>query len=246
MTSSYLSALGSFLLVATSLFAQSGATLVQIDVSSVLNDRVVFTQHEGQLQPAQHSLNVTDGSALITKGAAVVAQSGELTALPDNDLIPANIRHPSIQLHYAQTNGGAQVHRTTARTETYGFPVTPQCYGQVQLIFASANGETPLVVQLYYSDGTVAKISTTVPDFYFLPNGEDLRWFALVSDFGKVNLKGKMTETTHHYLHGFDLRPDPTKKLLKIEIVKQESNSVLNFFGATGLVAASGSHCTTR
>jgi hypothetical protein len=214
---------------------------VQIDVSSLLNDRVVFTAQGGQLQPALHAVDSGDSSVLITKGAAALAQSGEVTALPDNDLFAANDRHPAIKLHYARPDGGMQVRRTTARTETYSFEVPNQRYRRMQLFFIGAQGETPLAVQLYYADGTIGKRTTIVPDFYFLPKQEDPRWFVLTGDFGKVNLAGKMTEATHHYLHGFDLNPDPTKKLLKVEIAKQDSGSVLNFFAATGLIAESGS-----
>jgi hypothetical protein len=219
----------------------SSSTAVQIDVSSLLNDRVVFTQQGGQLQPARHGLDAGDSSVLITKGAATVAQSGELTALPDNDLFAANDRHPAIKLHYARPDGGAQVRRTAARSETYSLDVPNQRYRRLQLFFISAQGETPLAVELFYADGTIGKRTATVPDFYYLPKNEDPRWFVLASDFGKVNLQGKMTEATHHYLHGFDLNPDPTKKLLKVEIAKQDSGSVLNFFAATGLIAESGS-----
>lgn len=218
-------------------FAVTRANTVQIDVAGLLNDRVVFTQQNGVLQPALHSLDSSDGSVLITEGAVAIAQSGTLNALPNSDLFAANGRHPAVKLHYAQLDGGSQVHRSSARTETYEIPLAGQRFRQLQLFFASAQGETPLLVKLYYREGNVGERTTTVPDFYFLPKPEDPRWFVLTGDFGKVNLQGKMTEATHHYLHGFDLNPDPTRHLLKIEITKQDSGSVLNFFGATGLVA---------
>jgi hypothetical protein len=56
----------------------------------------------------------------------------------------------------------------------------------------------------------------------------------LAEDFGKVNLKAKMTESVHHYIHGFNLNPDPAKMLKQIEISKEDSGSVLNLFGVTG------------
>jgi hypothetical protein len=43
-----------------------------------------------------------------------------------------------------------------------------------------------------------------------------------------------MTESVHHYIHGFNLDPDPTKRLQQIEISKENSKSVLNLFGVTG------------
>jgi hypothetical protein len=223
-------------------FAVTKANTVQLDVASLLNDRVVFTQQDGKLQPALHSLDTGDTSVLITEAAAAVAESGALTALPNSDLFAANGRHPAVKLHYAQPDGGFQVHQSVARTDTYEIPLAGQRFRQVQLFFASAQGETPLLVKLTYKEGNVGERTTTVPDFYFLPKAEDPRWFVLTGDFGKVNLKGKMTEATHHYLHGFDLNPDPTRHLLKITITKQDSGSVLNFFGATGMVAEATAH----
>jgi len=218
-------------------FATTKANNVQVDVSALLNDRVVFTEQNGKLQPALHSLDSGDSSALITEGAVAVAHSGTLTALPNSDLFAANGRHPAVKLHYAQVDGGSQVRRSTARTDTYEIPLAGQRFRQLQLFFASAQGETPLLVKIYYREGHVGERTTTVPDFYFLPKAEDPRWFVLTGDFGKVDLQGKMTEGTHHYLHGFDLNPDPTRHVVKIEVTKQDSGSVLNFFGAEGLVA---------
>jgi hypothetical protein len=51
-----------------------------------------------------------------------------------------------------------------------------------------------------------------------------------------VNSKGQMTESVHHFIHGFNLNPDPSKKLQSIEITKEDSKSVLNLFGVTGTV----------
>jgi hypothetical protein len=218
-------------------FAVTKANTVQVDVTNLLNDRVVFTAQDGKLQPALHAVDAGETSVLITEGAAALAQSGTLTALPNVDLFAADKRHAAVKLHYAQPGGGPQVHRTTARTESYEIALTGQRFRQLQLFFISAQGETPLTVHIYYKEGKVGERTTTVPDFYFLPKPEDPRWFVLTGDFGKVNLQGKMTEAAHHYLHGFDLNPDPTRGILKIEITKQDSGSVLNFFGATGLVA---------
>jgi hypothetical protein len=223
-------------------FAVTRANTVQVDVTRLLNDRVVFTAQDGTLQPALHAVDSGDVSVLITEAAAAVANSGTLTALPTSDLFAADKRHPAVKLHYAQPGGGPQVHRTTARTETYEIALTGQRFRQLQLFFISAQGETPLTVHIYYKTGKVGERTAMVPDFYFLPKAEDPRWFVLTGDFGKVNMQGKMTEATHHYLHGFDLNPDPTRGILKIEITKQDSGSVLNFFGATGQVAEATEH----
>ena len=217
----------------------SKTTAVQVNIDSLLNARVVITAHDGQLQVANHALDSGDVSILITQTASEVSASGKLTALPDSDLFAANERHPAVKLHYAQPDGGAQVHRSAERVDTYSFAVPSERYAQMQLFFISAQGATPLSARLFYADGSSEKRSTRVPDFYFLPTAEDKGWFVLADDLGKVDRKGKMTEATHHYIHGFDLNPDPTRKLLKVEVSKEDSESILNFFGATGVLAQS-------
>jgi hypothetical protein len=46
-----------------------------------------------------------------------------------------------------------------------------------------------------------------------------------------------MTETDHHYIHGFDFNPDPHEVLQQVELTKEKSGSVLNLFGLTGVLA---------
>lgn len=207
---------------------------VQIDISSLLNARVVFTERAGRLQPADHSLDRGNASVLITESAAKLAKSGELNSLPDSGFFAANAGHPDVQLPYGIVGGGPQVHQSTDKTETYFISIPTNHYSQMQLFFISAAGPTPISVKLQYADGSSEERTTTVLDFYFLPKSDYVGWFVLAADFGKVNLKGKMTEQMHHYIHGFNLNPDSTKVLRQIEISKEDSKSVLNLFGATG------------
>jgi hypothetical protein len=207
---------------------------VQINISSLLNARVVFTEHAGRLQPADHGLDRGAGSVLITESAAKLAKSGELNSLPDSGFFAANAEHPDVQLPYGTAGDGPQVYQSADKTETFSMPVTPKPYAEMQLFFISAAGPTPISVKLQYADGSSEERTTIVPDFYFLPKAKDIGWFVLANDFGKVNLEGKMTEQVHHYILGFNLNPDSTKVLRQIEISKEDSKSVLNLFGATG------------
>jgi len=230
-----------FCAVAGLLVARCGAQkAVQVDVSTILNDRVVFTVEDGKLDPALHAVDHGRKSVLITKGAAALADSGTLMSLPDSDLIAANERHPDVKLHYAQA--GSQVRKITASTESFAFDVPGAKYSQLQMFFISAQGESPISVKLSYADGSSDERETTVPDFYFpKPKVDDPRWFILVDNFGKVDMDGKKVEADHHYIHGVDLSPDPAKTLVKVEVTKTTSTSQLTFFGATGqTVAASG------
>jgi len=134
------------------------------------------------------------------------------------------------------------LHQSSDKTDTYPVPVPPDHYIQMQLFFISAAGPTPISAKLQYADGSSDQRTTRVPDFYFLPTATDQDWFVLADDFGKVNRKGKMTESVHHYIHGFNLNPDPTKVLRQIEVTKENSDSVLNLFGATGRLSDQKDH----
>jgi len=225
---------GVFLVTASALLAQTTGAGVQVDVTKLLNDRVVVTSPGGQAQSSLHGIDSANHMALLTKGAT----SGEGNALPDNDLFPANSHHPAIKLHYA--GPGSQVRRLAAHTESFTFEVTPQRYRQLQIILTSAQGETPLEVHMIYADGTNGKREATAPDCHQPRKNDDPRWFALAGDLAVADPQGKPAANERVYLHGFDLNPDPTKKLLKVEVIKLESPTVLSFFGAAGMIAESG------
>jgi len=210
---------------------------VQINLGKLLNTRVVTTQAGGRLQLADHSLNHGWDSVLITQSAMEVAKSGKLNPLDDSGFFPANNEHPEVQLAYGTVGGGPQVHQSTNRTETYFIPVPANHYAQVQLFFISAAGPTPISIKLQYVEGSTEQRTTQVTDFYFLPKTDIKDWFVLAEDFGKVNLKAQMTESVHHYIHGYNLNPDAAKTLRGIEVTKEDSGSVLNLFGATGRLA---------
>ena len=169
-----------------------------------------------------------------TKSGAALSKAGKLNPLPDSGFFAANDEHPDVQLAYGTAGGGPQVHQSTAKTETYSLPVPANHYVQMQLYFISAAGPTPISVTLQYADGSSGQRATEVTDFYFLPKTDVKDWFVLTGDFGKVNLKARMTESVHHYIHGYNLNPDSTKVLRQIVITKENSGSVLNLFGATG------------
>jgi hypothetical protein len=236
---------GVFCVLLTNCCAATDSTrpsAVQIDLGKLLNARVVFTQKDGQLQMADHSLDRGDSSVLITKSAAEVSKAGKLNPLPDSGFFAANKEHPDVQLPYGTAGNGPQVHQSPDKTEIYSVPVPPNRYVQMQLFLISAAGPTPISVKLQYADGSSDLRTTQVPDFYFLPMATDKDWFVLAEDFGKVNLKGKMTESVHHYIHGFNVNPDSTKVLKQIEITKEDSDSVLNLFGATGKLSDQKDH----
>ena len=121
-----------------------------MDISKLLNARVVITEKEGSLQPADHALD-RGNSILITTAAARVSNAGKLNPLGDSGVFPANDAHGEVRLPYAAAENGPQVHRCDTRTETVAIPVPPGRYDRMQLFFISANGSTPISVVLHYS-----------------------------------------------------------------------------------------------
>ena len=229
------SAIASALFFGGSAYADfSNQLAVQVDLGRLLNARVVFTQQNGRLQPADHSLDRGDSSVLITRSAAEIRNAGKLNPLPDSGFFAANRQHPDIQLPYGTVGSGPQVHQAVARTEICLIPVPANHYIQMQLFFISAQGPTPIEIKLEYADGSSDERQTVVPDFYWLLKDTDKGWFVLAADFGKVNLNGLMTESVHHFIHGFNLDPDSSKVLQSVQVTKRDSGSVLNLFGATG------------
>jgi hypothetical protein len=206
---------------------------MQVDISKLLNARVVITEKNGTLQLSDHALD-HGNSILITAAAARVSDAGNLNPLSDSGLFPATDTHPDVQLPYAAAGDGPQVWRSDAATEKLAIPVPPAHYDKMQLFFISANGSTPISVVLHYSDGSTDTRKTTVPDFYFLLKPADRGWFTLAEDFGKVDAKGKMTEVRHHFIDGFNVDPDAAKELTQIELTKEQSKTVLNLFGVAG------------
>ena len=232
-------------ILATGFYAMADSikpSVVQIDLGKLLNARVVFTQKDGQLQPADHSLDRGTTSVLTTQSAAEVSKAGKIVPLPDSGFFAANQEHPDVQLAYGTAGDGPQVYQTTAKTETCSIPVPTNHYSQMQLFFISAQGPTPISVKLLYADGSSDERVTLVPDFYFLLKPADKGWFVLAENFGKVNKKGLMTEYDHHFIHGFNLDPNPAKVLQQVEITKQDSGSVLNLFGGIGRLSDGKSH----
>jgi hypothetical protein len=218
-------------LLATAPATQPG---VQIDISQLLNARVIITAKDGTLQFADHSLDNAPKSILITASAAEATQAEKIIPLIDSGLFPANDRHPEVQLPYGKVGDGPQVYRSKQNTEMLEVPVPADRYAQMQLFLISSMGATPLAVTLKYADGSSDERTLIIPDWFLKPKPDDAGSFALADNFGKVDMKGKTVEHDHHYIRGFNLDPDKSKTLKQMVITKKPSKTVLTLFGITG------------
>ena len=211
---------------------------VQVDISSLLNARVIITAKDGTPQFADHSLDNAPKSILITASAADVTKAEKCVPLVDSGFFPANDRHPDVQLPYGKVGDGPQVYRSKESTETLHVTVPAEHYEQMQLFLISSMGATPLTVTLNYADGTSDERPMSIPDWFLKPNADDKTSFTLADNFGKVDMKGKTVEHDHHYIRGFNVDPDKSKVLKELVITKKPSKQVLTMFGITGPRAA--------
>jgi hypothetical protein len=211
------------------------AETIQIDLRALLNARIVTTLTDGQLVAWSDSL---DGS---TSGEATLAAATKIgepfsRALPDDGIFPATAHHPRIELHFSNAAGtGNQVHRSLAADE-YTIPVPVHAYRQFWIVAMSGFGESTLRVRLAYTDGSAEVRDLVIPDWYFPISAGDPRRGNLAEDLGKWNQANHLMEKDHHFLHGFDLAPDPKRVLSAISITKLPK-AVLTLWGAVGVTS---------
>ncbi len=213
--------------------AHSASETVQIDIRALCNARIVTTFAAGRLVPWRDSL---DGS---TSGEATLAAAKKIgepftQALPDDGVFPANDRHPRAELHFSNADGtGNQVKRSLA-ADDYVIAVPSQAYRELWLFVMSGFGESTLKVHLAYADGGEDLRDLVVPDWYFPVKDGDPHRVDLAEDLGKWNAQNHQMEKDHHFLHGFDLSPDPKRVLVTLKISKT-AKAVLTLWGVTGV-----------
>ena len=220
-----------FLFVVLNVLA--AAATIQIDLVPLLNARIVTTLTGGQLAPWRDSL---DGS---TSGEATFAAANKIgesfaAALPDDGIFPATDRHPRVELHFCNADGaGNQVRRSLA-ADDYHVEVPKQAFRQFWIFVMSGYGESTVQLRLSYADGTEETRDLVVPDWYFPVKDGDARRINLAENLGKWDRENRLMEKDHHFLHGFDLAPDPRRALVGVTVHKTAS-AVITLWGATGV-----------
>ena len=115
----------------------SGSGAVQVDVSKLLNARVVTTLTGGQVIPLQ--INIDGAGGVATQAAATSLNGKAETAVPDDGTFPANADHPEVVLHFSNADGtGFQVRRMP-QEEEFSFDVPPKNYAKMILCFTAAH-----------------------------------------------------------------------------------------------------------
>ena len=210
-------------------------SVIQIDVSSLLNARAVTTLTDGKLITWNRGI---DGggraSGYLTHAAAVANGDVNPLALPDVALIPATAAHPDIQLHYANADGSGN--QTCAVASEFSFAVPAHRYSGLFLALTSAEGASTLHCELIYSDGSETR-DVICPDYFKDIAAEDADFSYVLTNLAKWNAKNAMVEKSHHNIDALNLHPDAQRTLTRVA-VKKDKGGYLVFWAATGIVAA--------
>ncbi len=226
----------------------AGSTgVIQVDVSKLLNARVVTTCRDGKVVAMRDGIDVSAG--LITKAAAIALGSKDEHTLPDDGIFPANGEHPEVILHYSNSDDKSnQVHRSDkqAKEDEYSFEVPPGKYARMFLFFVSAaSGPAALHIQLAYADGSSDSRDEVVPDWYKNLDSGDKDRIYLAYNLSKWSKDNKMLEKDHHNIFGIDIHPSPSRALTKLTVHKK--GPFVTFWGATGeLARSSGARAESR
>ena len=209
---------------------------VQVDVSKLLNARVVTTLTNGKIVPA--AIDIDGVGGVIAKSAAMAAGSDNPHTVPDDSVFPATTDHPLVVLHYSNADGVSnQVRRSPLGSDDdYAFDVPPKNYANMFLFFTSGlRGPAPLKVTLTYQDGTTEDREIVCPDWYMnlKPGNKDYKdCVYLAYNLAKWLPNNTVREKWHHNIFGLDVHPNSAKILLNIHVHK--THPLVCFWGATG------------
>jgi len=217
---------------ATGFGVHADPTPTQVDVSTILNARVVTTFSGGQVVPLQIDL---DGAGGVATAAAVAALgSGNPHSVPDDGKFAANGDHPEVDLHFSNADGTGMQVRRMPREEEFSFDVPAKNYARMQLFFTSgAAGPAPLKVTLTYQDGSTEQRDVVCPDWWTNLDGTNKDCVYIASNLAKWSKNNKTLEKDHHNIFGLDVHPNPAKVLTSIKVHK--TRPLVCFWGATGV-----------
>ncbi len=209
-------------------FAQK---VIQADIQSLLNARIVTTLSNNKLVLWTESLDAGE-SGMATQSA--VLSNGDKTsiALPDDGVFSANELHPKVMLNFSNAKPIGFQARRSIGVDSFIIVTPKKKYEKVFLFCMSGNGQSNLSFQLIYSDKTIETCERYVPDWFFDLKPTDTNLCVLAKNMGKWDNTNKLMEADHHYIHGVILQPNPVKKLVNI-YVKKKKKAVMTLWGVT-------------
>lgn len=223
------------LLLLVCINAVSAQKVIQANIKSLLNARIVTTYSNNKLALWTDALDAGD-SGMATQAAVFTTGDKTSIALPDNGVFLADEFHPKVVLNYSNAQAtGFQVRRSKA-VDSFSISTPKNKYEKAFLFCMSGNGTSTLKVQLNYSDKTFETCDRIVPDWYNELKPTDVNFCYLAKNMGKWSKTNKLMEADHHYLIGVIIRPDETKKLTSV-VVNKGKKGVMTLWGVTLQIA---------
>jgi len=208
------------------------AKVIQIGAGEILNARSVTTLSKGKLITWTTGIDKENG--YLTTAAASFAGDHDAHALPDDPLFPASQSHPEILLHYSNEAGAQFQTRCLPDTGEFIIKVPVYKYSGLYLSLTSSYGESPLQIELTYTDA-VERRNFILPDWYrdIPENDPDLSYVA--HNRGKWGTKNNLNEKDHHNIDALNIHPNPNRKLIAVKLRKLPGGYLV-FWAATGVV----------
>lgn len=236
-------------------FARTAAaadTVVQVDVSSVIDGRTVSTVANNVITPWTATDGVDgDGNAdgfVTTAVEAILNTQGKTEggkiglALPDDGMFPATTRLPAIQLHFSNAAPitSTQTHQLHINMgpQNFMFSVPTATYRKMFLLITTSEGSANLTVTLNYAGGTAAQVITAkLPDYGIGgAAANDPVFFNLIQGMHKWSGTDQEGDTPSHTITGIEINPTATGMLTSIQVAKTSGHVV--FWGATGIATS--------
>jgi hypothetical protein len=204
---------------------------INANIKALLNVRIVTTISNNQLSLWTDALD--GGTSGMATQSAVLANGDKTSiALPDDGVFPADEFHPKVVLNYSNAQPAGFQARRSKSVDTFNISTPKNKYEKVFLFCMSGNGVSNLKIQFNYSDKTSETCERIVPDWYNVLKPTDVDFCYLAKNMGKWDKTNKLMEADHHYLIGVILRPNETKKLSSVEVIKGKKG-ILTLWGVT-------------
>jgi hypothetical protein len=207
-------------------------SVIQIDVSAVLNARSVTTFSKGNLTTWSTGIDKENG--FLTMAASIYMGDQNPHALPDNPLFPASQSHPEILLHYSNEAGALNQTRCLPDSGEFAFKVPNYKYDDLYLSLTSSYGSSSLQLEMTYIDGVEIR-NFIVPDWYDDIPPNDLNFSYVAHNMGKWGNKNNLKEKDHHNIDALNIHPNPNRILSSIKI-RKSAGGYLVFWAATAVV----------
>lgn len=214
----------------------AGGDTVQVNITSILDARSVSTFSNGKIYTWTKGIDgngTADG--YVTTSVAVHQGRTDVLALPDSARFPANANHPTMLLHYSNSDSTDPQTHYLSGIDSVTVSVTQGNYSTIYVALTSSEGSSAINVVLNYSDGPVTS-SITLPDY---AQGLTTGFFYVDSNLSKWTSSNTVQEAAGHNIDGYGVPVNSAKTLTSVKLVKTTQGSYMVLWGVTAVLATS-------